>query len=184
MRHLIFTILIIAAGHALQAQEADSSQTEMTNRRESGQHELKFNMGSAVFELLELNYEYIINKDIGIGMAGAYNLEEFNSLQGMVLPYFRFYTAEEANARGLFFEANTGLIFSQDDEFVYDPSSFSSTYEEKNRVGFGLGFAVGGKFVSKRGLFGEVYGGVGREFNDESFIEFYPRAGLNFGYRF
>jgi len=51
-------------------------------------------------------------------------------------------------------------------------------------LSYGFGVAVGGKFVSKTGLFGEIYGGIGREFLDESFIEVYPRVGLNFGYRF
>jgi hypothetical protein len=98
------------------------------------------------------------------------------------LPYFRFYPSERQKAEGFFLEANTGVIFSEEDVFEYFPGNSLITGE--NRTGFGLGVAIGGKFISKRGLFGEVLGGLGREFNDETSIEIYPRVGINFGFRF
>ncbi|MFN8362160.1 MAG: hypothetical protein U0T85_00335 [Cloacibacterium normanense] len=35
-------------------------------------------------------------------------------------------------------------------------------------LGFGLGAAAGAKFLTKNNLIGEVYGGVGRVFGDNS----------------
>lgn len=161
-----------------------AQEEEMINRRELGQTEIKFNMGTALFELIELSYERILNGDAGVGISTAYSFDESSEFRGMILPYFRFYPSERQKAEGFFLEANTGVIFSEDNIIEYSPYPGSGQNNRENRAGFGLGVAVGGKFISKRGLFGEVLGGLGREFNDETFIEIYPRVGINFGFRF
>jgi hypothetical protein len=165
-----------------QEEEMINQEEEMINRRELGQTEIKFNMGTALFELIELSYERILNGDAGVGISTAYSFAESSEFRGMILPYFRFYPSERQKAEGFFLEANTGVIFSEEDVFEYFPGNSLNTSE--NRTGFGLGVAIGGKFISKRGLFGEVLGGLGREFNDETSIEIYPRVGINFGFRF
>ncbi|MFT6998276.1 MAG: hypothetical protein ACJAQ4_002037 [Cryomorphaceae bacterium] len=159
-----------------------AQEEEMINRRELGQTEIKFNMGTALFELIELSYERILNGDAGVGISTAYSFAESSEFRGMILPYFRFYPSERQKAEGFFLEANTGVIFSEEDVFESFPGNGQITSE--NRTGFGLGVAIGGKFISKRGLFGEVLGGLGREFNDKTSIEIYPRVGINFGFRF
>jgi len=161
-----------------------AQEEEIFNRRELGQTEIKFNMGTALFELIELSYERILNRDAGVGISTAYSFAESSEFRGMILPYFRFYPSERQKAEGFFLEANTGVIFSEDNIFEYSPSPGIGQNNRENRAGFGLGVAVGGKFISKRGLFGEVLGGLGREFNDETSIEIFPRVGINFGFRF
>ncbi|MFT5791526.1 MAG: hypothetical protein ACI9LI_000862, partial [Saprospiraceae bacterium] len=49
------------------------------------------------------------------------------------------------------------------------------------------GFALGWKFVSKRGLALEFYGGIGEQItssNDNVATEVIPRLGASIGYRF
>jgi hypothetical protein len=62
--------------------------------------------------------------------------------------------------------------------------SNQNSKDEPNQFGFGLGFAIGGKWVADSGLFGEIFLGLVREFNDELHIQAYPPLGLNFGWRF
>ena len=50
-------------------------------------------------------------------------------------------------------------------------------------LGLGLGAAAGAKFLTKNNLIGEVYGGVGRVFGDNS-LGAYPRFGITLGKRF
>ena len=178
MKHLLFAIFILTTSF-LQAQRSD----EPVDRREND-NEVKFNAGGAVFELFELSYERILNEDMGVGCSLSYFSEETVYYQGAVLPFFRFYPSEKRRAAGLFFEANSGIVFSQNDEIFFIDEGGAQTEEGENFVSFGFGVAIGGKFISKTGLFGEIYAGLGREFVDDSFIEAYPRVGLNFGYRF
>ena len=58
--------------------------------------------------------------------------------------------------------------------------------EEDFRTDFALGFAVGGKWVTKRGFSIELFGGIGRNlFNNEGTdYELIGKGGVNLGYRF
>jgi hypothetical protein len=149
-----------------------------------GLNEVKFNIGSSIFELFEFSYERILNNDMGVGLSANFLTEEGVNYRGAILPHFRFYPSEKQVASGFFLEANTGVIFSENDNTIFIDNNGVATYGDESYVSFGLGIAIGGKFVSKTGIFGEIYTGIGREFVDESFIEVYPRLGLNFGYRF
>ncbi|MGB6037661.1 MAG: hypothetical protein WBG42_15405 [Cryomorphaceae bacterium] len=157
--------------------------SEIKDRR-NGLNELKFNAGTALFELLELSYERVLNNDMGVGMSVSYSSLEGQDYRGSILPYFRFYPSEKQVASGFFLEANTGVIFSESTGYFIRDSNGQYVEDDEQFVSFGFGVAVGGKFISRTGLFGEIFGGIGREFLDESYIEVYPRVGLNFGYRF
>ncbi len=176
MKGLITVFLAAILAVNLSAQDEESNRLKV--------NELKVNMALTLAEISEISYERIINNDMGIGLSTAYSFNEFDNFRGMVLPYFRFYPAQKQEAWGFFLEANAGMIIS-DEELIFENSlSNQISTESKNQFGFGLGFAIGGKWVANSGLFGEVFLGLGREFNDESYIEGYPRLGLNFGYRF
>ncbi|MCZ4410335.1 hypothetical protein O3Q51_16080 [Cryomorphaceae bacterium 1068] len=176
MKQLLSLFLILFASLCF-------GQTEPKDGR-NGLNEVKFNIGSAIFELFEFSYERVLNNDMGIGLSANFLTEEGVNYRGAILPHFRFYPSERLIASGFFLEANTGVIFSENDNTIFIDDNGNATYSDESYVSFGLGIAVGGKFVSKTGIFGEIYGGIGREFLDESFIEVYPRVGLNFGYRF
>jgi hypothetical protein len=159
------------------------SETEAKDRRH-GINEIKFNAGTALFELLELSYERILNNDMGVGLSASYLIMEDLNYSGSILPYFRFYPSEKQVASGFFLEANTGVIFSENESNSFIDVNGIVFNEPESYTSFGFGVAIGGKFVSKTGLFGEIFAGIGREFLDESIIEVYPRLGLNFGFRF
>lgn len=178
MKELLTLLLVISLTAAMAQTDAEKKD------RRSGLNELKFNAGTALFELLEFSYERILNDDMGIGISASYSTLEDQNYRGGILPYFRFYPSEKRVASGFFLEANTGVIFSEGGGFL-EINQDGFLYEDGEQYfSYGFGVAIGGKFVSKTGLFGELYGGVGREFLDDSYIEVYPRVGLNFGYRF
>ncbi|MFT6186958.1 MAG: hypothetical protein ACJAUB_001710, partial [Cryomorphaceae bacterium] len=58
MKQILAITFALAISTSTFAQEE-----EMINRRELGQTEIKFNMGTALFELIELSYERILNGD-------------------------------------------------------------------------------------------------------------------------
>lgn len=92
-------------------------------------------------------------------------------------PYYRMFFGQK-KAAGFFIEANS-IIVNYVDTIYYNGST--NTYETK--TGFGLGAAAGAKFLTKNNLIGEVYGGVGRVFGDNS-LGAYPRFGITLGKRF
>jgi hypothetical protein len=158
-----------------------SNAQEVTTDPRDGNNDVKINVLYGVLEALELEYERIVNDNVGVGMAANYWFNDDSDLNFIVLPYFRFYPSEKHHGAGFFIEANLAVVGSK----YYDYDLLSSYSEgEKDIVSMGAGVAVGGKFMSKSGFFGEVFGGVGREFNDESYVEVYPRAGITLGKRF
>jgi hypothetical protein len=160
-----------------------SQAQEATTDPRDGNNDVKINVLYGVLETLELEYERIINDNAGVGMAVNYWFNDDSDLSFMAIPYFRFYPSEKHHGAGFFIEANLGVIGSKNFDYTYDGTGIE-TRTEKDLVSMGAGVAVGGKFMSKSGFFGEVFGGVGREFNDESYIEVYPRAGITLGKRF
>jgi len=167
-----FFLLLSAKG-----QESESQDFE--------RNELKLNLVYGLFEIGELTYERILNNNMGVGFSGAYFFDEDSDIRALALPFFRFYTADDRQAQGFFIEANAGLVVSEFNVITsYDATNQRPNFSDEEFYAFGFGVAVGGKFVSASRLFGEVYGGIGREFNENTSLEIYPRAGLSLGYRF
>ena len=150
---------------------------------EDGKNEIKLNLFYGVLEILELHYERVLNGAIGVGISGSYHFDEFSDFDALLLPYLRFYPSKSRRAEGFFIEANTGLMLTNEERFILLPNG-NSIIEDDTQTNFGFGVAVGGKFVSRSGFTGEVYLGLGRVFGDQTSFEAYPRAGINFGYRF
>jgi len=57
-------------------------------------------------------------------------------------------------------------------------NSYLTSTVDNAKTNFGLGAAVGAKFLTKNGFTGEVYGGVGRFLGNNRSIEAYPRIGI------
>lgn len=148
-------------------------------------NELKLNLAYGLFEIIEISYERILNNNMGVGFSGAYFLDDGSDLTALALPFFRFYTSDDRHAKGFFIEANSGLVVSETEVItIFNEMNQEEEISVEDEYSFGFGVAVGGKFVSDSGLFGEIYGGIGREFRDASDLEVYPRVGLVMGYRF
>lgn len=177
MKYIAAIAFSCLASFSAQAQEA------ATDRR-NGNNDLKINVFYGVLEVLELEYERIINDNVGVGLAANYWFADNSEFEFMALPYFRFYPSEVLHGAGFFIEANLAIVGAEEYNYTYEPSN--NTFNEDSSIGvnMGAGVAAGGKFVSKSGFFGEVTAGVGRVFNDESYVEYYPRLGISFGKRF
>lgn len=163
------------------AQEEDYS-----DYQDLGKNEFTLNMLYSVAGIPEIKYERHLSDESSIGLSAAVALVDDIDLEYMVTPFYRFYFGNKPSA-GFFIEANTAL-FSEDVGYdvYYYPNGDMETKSE-SEFGFGMGFAAGGKFMTKSGFVFEIYGGLGRNFlsDDESYAsEVYPRIGLTFGKRF
>ncbi len=147
------------------------------------QKELKLDIGDAlVIRSIEVSFENYLSEESSVGISALFNLEEQNkgfryNENLMITPYYRYYfsTNEQWNFFGEgFVGVNSGKKESLKDSGVYDI----------NYTDGALGIAVGTKYVAKRGLVIDIYGGIGRNlFGSDSPI-LVPRVGLNVGWRF
>ncbi|MNK33178.1 hypothetical protein D3C87_516560 [compost metagenome] len=186
MKKILLTVLILCFVSLANAQI--SKDTTNINSKTNGDHELKFNLAYAVAGLLELNYENIIKDDMSIGVAALVGLEKDTKYKFGLMPNFRIYFGSK-KANGFFVEGNMAFVISSeykyDINYTYSDISYSYTSYERatNYMNFGMGIAAGGKFLTKSGFVGEIYGGVGRLFGDSN-VDVYPRAGITIGKRF
>ena len=142
-------------------------------------NEFKVNILYTAIGMPELSYERLISDNSSVGASVAFSLDkkEDMDLRFSFTPYYRMFFGQK-KAAGFFIEANS-IIVKYVDTIYYNEST--NTYETK--TGFGLGAAAGAKFLTKNNLIGEVYGGVGRVFGDNS-LGAYPRFGITLGKRF
>lgn len=181
MMPAIYTLGFLFFAFAFQDLRAQDSDFE-----EMGNNEIKLNLLYGVFEIIEIHYERIISDHIGLGFSGSYFFDQDAEIRGLALPYFRFYPSGSLRAEGFFIEANSGVVATEttDEYYIGGPNGISFQSEDESAVSFGFGVAIGGKFITRSGIFGEAYGGVGRIYNQDDNVEFYPRIGLTMGYRF
>ena len=145
-------------------------------------NELKLNALMLVLGNPEIDYEYLINDNSGIGIAANVNLDNNKLISNnyMVLPYYRLYVGKYS-AAGFFFEINAGVV--SEEVYRYDPINFEQTKEDK--VGFGPGVAIGGKFLIRSSIVLEFFGGLGRNFSSDEYGSYaFPRVGVSIGKRF
>ncbi len=142
-------------------------------------NEFKINILYTAIGIPELSYERLISDNSSLGASVAFSLDkkEDMELRFSFSPYYRMFFGQK-KAAGFFIEANS-IIVNYVDTIYYNGST--NTYETK--TGFGLGAAAGAKFLTKNNLIGEVYGGLGRVFGDNS-LGAYPRFGISLGKRF
>ncbi len=132
---------------------------------------------------LEINYEYIINRYSGAGLAVSFSLDDdFNEYQKFAIePYFRqyFLNRRDYGARGLFVEGV--LRFAGGENDFFDIANNNALDEDWFDIG--AGFVIGQKWVSENGFVFEISLGGGRYFLDENTDEFFARGGILIGYR-
>jgi len=146
---------------------------------QSENNEFKVNILYTAIGMPELSYERLISDNSSLGASVAFSLDkkEDMELRFSFTPYYRMFFGQK-KAAGFFIEANSIVVNYIDSTYYYGNST---TYNTK--TGFGLGAAAGAKFLTKNNLIGEVYGGVGRVFGDNS-LGAYPRFGITLGKRF
>ncbi len=182
MKKTFFLALFLGAFASSFAQETPN-QFDKSN-------EFKLNAAYLLSGLVEFSYERILSDESSIGVSTGLSFdEEVWNVKFELIPYYRFFFGNKRGA-GFFIEANTAFYTYDYDEYYYDDyyDGFASSpvefdNHEENKFGFGLGIAVGGKFVTTSGFVFDVYAGLGRNLL-ESDGQVYPRLGLTIGKRF
>jgi hypothetical protein len=147
-----------------------------------GNNEFKINVGSLLVDFPELSYEHIINEESSVGISIAFPLDKEISYRFMIYPNYRIYFGKK-RAAGFFIEANSAIFSQQEQRSTFTLNENAGT--NVNKMGLGLGLAIGGKFLTKKGFIGELYIGGGRNFmNTDKIDSGYPRIGISIGKRF
>lgn len=143
-------------------------------------NELKLNGLFLVIGALEVTYERTLNEESAIGISVFLPIDNdvSNDIKYNISPYYRFYFGEKY-AAGFFVEGFGMLNSTNRNIDIFED-------EEDFRTDFALGFAVGGKWVTKRGFSVELFGGIGRNLfnNNGTDYEIIGKGGINLGYRF
>ena len=189
-----FAIMMIAA-LSLFAQK-DSVANAIADKSaaigQSGNNEIKINLLMSVLALPEVTYERLVEDNMGVGISVAVNVDNTNDafdgdFKLLIIPHYRLYFGSK-KASGFFIEGNAALVSGSVYTIYYDPAASYVPgyipYQKENTTNFGLGAAVGGKFLTRNGFLGEVYGGVGRLFGSNRIADVYPRIGISIGKRF
>lgn len=145
-------------------------------------YEIRLNLLTSVFGIPEINYEYFVQDNFGLGLALQASVEDFTktSYRAGVIPYGRLYFGQVSNS-GFFIEGSAGLVFEKYIETYWIQEQ--STVLTKDETNFGIGVALGYKFLTKNDWVGDVSLGAGRIFGHTNFGA-YPRFGISIGKRF
>lgn len=146
------------------------------------QQEIKVDLFDAlVFKTFEISFEHYLNEESSIGLSALFNSETNGDLnyneKKMFTPYFRQYF--NANVPWNFFGELFFGINSGDKNLGLDGANITKSYTDG-----ALGIAIGTKYLSKRGLVIDIYGGLGRNLFKSYSPAIVPRVGLNVGYHF
>ena len=123
-------------------------------------NELKLNIAYTLAGIPEVSYERILNEESSVGVSLLIPMDNDYDLKFMLTPYYRLFFGKK-RAAGFFIEGNAA-VFSGDygrDNYEDFEGGFNS--DSSNETGFGLGFAIGGKLISKSNWTGELLLGLG-----------------------
>jgi len=183
MKRLFIAIVLIALVTNTEAQRTSSdngSKNKETSSTE-GIQELRFNILWAIFGMPEVNYEYFIADNMGIGVSGAVAIEEKSKWEERFhfIPYYRLYFGEK-KASGFFIEGNMGVAGL---ERLAGTDSWGNPVTAAKGTSFGFGAAIGVKLLARNGFLGEIVAGATRVFGNPV-QDAIPRIGITLGKRF
>ncbi len=143
-------------------------------------NELKLNAAALVAGAFEVSYERIIDDESAFGISLFAAADDDIENKFMLTPYYRYYFGKKPAAG--FFAEGFGSLNTYQDNLDF----FSINFKPEKTTDFALGFGLGGKWITKKGVVFEIYGGVGRNlFNsDNSDFQVINRGGISVGYRF
>lgn len=170
----VIIALAITMQTAVKAQEASKAPKS----------ELKTNLFGAVMALPEISYERLLENNTSVGLAigfGLGNDDDFSRYKFLAIPHYRVYFGKNDIA-GFFIEANAGLASVRETADYW--IGMTTVEYEFTRRDFGLGGAIGAKFLTRNGLLGEIFAGAGRFIGENRSVEAYPRLGVTVGKRF
>lgn len=152
-----------------------------------------------IFKSLDITFEDYIDQESSWGMSTLISFEGESRLNGdapfyyeslALTPFYRMYFGDQPNS-GFFIEGFGNLSFGKVDRWYYD---YSSSYTEdyvynpsnsiKSYTSFNIGLSLGKKWITKKDVIFNLYGGIGRAIavsNDGP--SFFPRLGISIGKR-
>ncbi len=164
-----------------------SQETQEDKQSPIKQNEVKINALFLVIGAFEGTYERLLNEESGVGISVFLPFDDDIDLKYYVSPYYRMYFGKKY-ASGFFVEGFGMLNSYNNNTLIFNDQFDLIITEQKNVTDFALGISVGGKWVTKRGMFAELNFGVGRNLfnsnNDNDFDEFVGKAAISIGYRF
>ena len=178
-------LLVLLAGLFLST-STFSQENEQDNENQNF-NEVKLNALYLVLGAFEGSYEYLLNEESGVGISLFLPIDDdaVDAINYYISPYYRFYFGNKY-AAGFFLEG-FGMLNSIKNDTYYFNNGTDPTFVEENITDFALGIGLGGKWVTARGLTGEINLGVGRNlFNtkEEYDNDFVGKLGITIGYRF
>ena len=158
---------------------SDSGEINNLSFEVQRKNEVKFNLAYILFAMPEVTYENCISEGIGLGASLTFSLnhDEYSFNYG-VTPFMRVYFGADY-ASGFFVEINS-MLFSYNNAHDEVVSGQNTKAAADNRMGFGVGGAIGTKIVSSRKWVCDLYLGVIRTNTD---FGAQPRIGVNIGPR-
>lgn len=178
----VITLIFLIQG--LQAQDDQSINSKSDNKITS--NEVKLNALYLVLGAIDLNYEYLLNEESGLGVDVFVPFDDDASVtfNYYISPYYRLYFGKKY-AAGFFLEG-FGMLNSYDQRTITFTTDTGFGSDERSYTNFALGVGLGGKWLTKSGFIGELNIGVGRNFLRSKFddYDFVGKLGISIGYRF
>lgn len=178
MKKLTVTLLLVTTCLYSYAQESEIS-TPLEERK----NELRINGLYLVAGAFEASYSYVLNEESTVGVSALIPIDEdvSDDLNYYISPYYRFFFGKKP-AAGFFLEG-FGMLNSTNEEVF---SNNFENIETETVTDFAIGIGLGGKFMTKRGLVGELNLGFGRNLFNSSDRdnEIVGKGGISIGYRF
>ncbi|MES2652665.1 MAG: hypothetical protein V4663_13060 [Bacteroidota bacterium] len=184
MGKILLLGLLLASSLLGFAQKTDSLKSSIQRNAETlghgGNNELKLNLLNVINGMPELSYERIIADNMGLGASVFVALDNSVAYKFSFASYYRLYFGKK-KASGIFIEGNTGILTLEDEYYADVAHIYKVT-----STNFTLGVAVGVKYLTRNGFFGEAYAGGGKllAYRIGYSIQDFPRIGISLGKRF
>lgn len=150
---------------------------------ENPKHEIKLNALFVVLGSFEVTYERLLNEDTGVGVTASVPFDKDAwDLNYALTGYYRHYFGKRY-AQGFFAE---GFAMLNNTQYYIVEDWLNWNMIKRNYTDLALGFGIGGKWISKRGVMLETNIGIGRQlFNaNKTGDEIVGRFAVSVGYRF
>ena len=187
-RILLLDVIFFSLHATAQDGEEKVNLTDFNTKK----HELRIDaVEGLIVPAIYIGYEYVLSKYSGIGLSVNIALDSEGDLdfpqEFAVTPYYRqyFFNRKDYGARGFYAEGLLQYATGDESVFFFDELTGISSRSLRDWSQFGVGFAIGQKWVSRNGFVVELSLGGGRYFGGEDFAPGgFFRGGASIGYRF
>lgn len=191
MKNYALLIAILVTSYSFSQEEIADDEPVNLKSINDKKHEFRIDALEAILiPALDVSYEYVLSKYSGFGASISLNLgdDSYDSYHDFAFtPYYRqyFFNRKDYGARGFYAEGLLRYATGEEEDFTIFVNGDEFNTEGDSWSQFGIGFAIGQKWVSRNGFVFDLSAGVGRYLgNSGNAPDFFFRGGLNVGYRF